>query len=83
MIDRSVNIKTAYVHPPKLRNEIAEKGLYLYAPICRLLGFSKITNILEDEAFKLLYPDQYYNVVKFVDKKKMSTRKFFDDAIPF
>lgn len=83
LIDRSVNIKTAYVHPPLLRKEIAEKALYLYSPICRLLGFSSITAILEDEAFKLLYPDQYYNLVKIVDKRKTEIRKFFEDAVPF
>lgn len=83
LIDRAVNIKTAYVHTPELRNEIAEKALYLYSPICRLMGFSRITSILEDEAFKLVYPDQYYNVVKIVDKRKADTNKFFEDAVPF
>jgi len=83
LIDRSVNTKTAYVHPPLLRNEIGEKALYLYAPICRLLGFSSLTSILEDEAFKILYPDKYYNLVKIVEKRKTEIRKFFDDAVPF
>ena len=83
LIDRSVNIKTAYVHPAELRHEIAEKALYLYSPICRLMGFSSITSALEDEAFKLLHPDQYYHVVKVVDKRKNEINKFFDDAVPF
>jgi GTP diphosphokinase / guanosine-3',5'-bis(diphosphate) 3'-diphosphatase len=83
LIDRSVNIKTAYVHPPLLRSEIGEKALYLYAPICRLMGFSSLTSILEDEAFKILYPDHYYNLVKLVDKRKLELKKFFEDAVPF
>lgn len=83
LVDKAVNIKTAYVHTPQKAREIGEKALYLYAPICRLLGISSITTKLENEAFKLLYPSQYYNIERIVEKKKPEINKFFLDAVPF
>ena len=73
--DKVENIKTAHSLEKELAKKVAEKALYIYAPICRLLGVHNFVNTLENEAFKILYPDIYFNIQEYLEKNLPELQK--------
>jgi guanosine-3',5'-bis(diphosphate) 3'-pyrophosphohydrolase len=47
-------------------NYVAERALYIYSPLCRLIGLTNFVKILEDGAFKILDPSEFYKVQKYI-----------------
>lgn len=83
LADKTEGIKTAIILPKDKGERIAKRALYLYAPICRLLGLEKFVGILEDEAFKVLNPKEYYRVDKYVNKNKEKIKEALDETAAF
>ncbi len=76
------NIETAFALPPQSRQEVAQKTLFLYAPISKMLGLPQFTNTLENESFKILNPGMYAKIAKAVEQKTARIQGFFGEAIP-
>lgn len=76
------NIETAFVLSPEKRRQVAEKTLFLYAPIAKMLGLSDFTKILEDESFKVVNPAMYIKIQKAVELKAAKIQDFFNEAVP-
>lgn len=76
------NIETAFALPAQKRKEVAEKTIFLYAPIAKMLGLSKFTNTLENESFKILNPAMYTKIQKAVEQKSADLQAFFAEALP-
>lgn len=76
------NIETAFALPSDKKQEVAEKTLFLYAPISKMLGTSVFTKTLEDESFKILNPSTYAKIQRAVQEKSEQIQKFFEEAIP-
>jgi len=76
------NIETAFALPQKQRTEVAEKTLFIYAPVAKMLGVGTFTKTLEDEAFKIISPSEYTRVKNILDKASPNIRSFFNQAIP-
>jgi (p)ppGpp synthase/HD superfamily hydrolase len=55
--------------PKSHRDLIAKQSLHVYAPLANRLGIFWIKAELEDNAFQLLEPGQYYQLKKLVAKK--------------
>ena len=51
-------------------NMVAKQSLHVYAPLANRLGIFWIKAELEDHAFQILEPDQYYQLKKLVAKKR-------------
>ena len=63
LADRIHNMKTLHHHPdPKKRERIALETLTIYAPIADRLGIFEFKEILENESFKYLYPEEHKNI---------------------
>ena len=73
--DKVENIKTAHSLEKELAKKVAEKALYIYAPICRLLGVHNFVNTLENGAFKILYPDIYFNIQEYLENNLPELQK--------
>jgi GTP pyrophosphokinase len=56
--------------PKSHRDLIAKQSLHVYAPLANRLGIFWIKAELEDNAFQLLEPGQYYQLKKLVAKKR-------------
>ena len=80
LADRADNIESAFIFPLERRERVAERALYVYAPICRLIGGLNFTRTLEDEAFKILHPQKYFQIKKLIDKKKEKINKLFSES---
>jgi GTP diphosphokinase / guanosine-3',5'-bis(diphosphate) 3'-diphosphatase len=59
------------------REEAAIRALYLYAPLAKILGVTNISKDLEDNAFKMLYPQEYFELEEIVRKRSWGTKKIF------
>ncbi len=57
----------------------AKEALYLYAPIARRLGISKIYSELEDKAFKILFPDDYEYLYELVERRRNEFERKLDE----
>ena len=56
--------------PESHRDLVAKQSLHVYAPLANRLGIFWIKAELEDHAFQILEPDQYYQLKKLVAKKR-------------
>ena len=83
LADRLHNMRTIqYVKDEGKRRYKALETLEIYAPIAHKLGIHSIKSELEDLAFKVLYPEEYYMLKRLVAEKKKErearTREYMD-----
>ncbi len=57
--DRLHNLQTLDAIPQKKQYRIALESLEIYAPIANRLGMGEMKGLLEDAAFKFVYPKEY------------------------
>ena len=58
-VDRLHNLRTLESLEPKKQYRIALESLEIYAPIANRLGMGEMKGLIEDEAFKYVYPKEY------------------------
>ena len=63
---------------PEGAKVFGEDTLALYAPLANRLGIYSLKWELEDLAFKYLYPDEFHEIVKGLDKKRDERLAFID-----
>ncbi len=59
LADRTHNMKTLDAVPERKRERIAKETMDIYVPLADRLGMGQFKGILEDLAFKYLYPKEY------------------------
>lgn len=64
--DKLDNIKHSWTLSKEQREYIAERALYLYAPLAKITFLSTFSKDLEDEAFKILHPGEYFQLEKVI-----------------
>ncbi|MBI5728381.1 MAG: bifunctional (p)ppGpp synthetase/guanosine-3',5'-bis(diphosphate) 3'-pyrophosphohydrolase [Candidatus Magasanikbacteria bacterium] len=67
--DRIHNLQTLDALPPQKQYRIALESLELYAPIANRLGMGEMKGMLEDLAFRYVYPQDYVRVKRIRDEK--------------
>jgi len=83
LADRLHNMRTIqYVRDEGKKRYKALETLEIYAPIAHKLGIHSIKSELEDLAFKVLYPEEYYMLKRLVAEKKKErearTKEYMD-----
>ncbi len=77
LADRIHNMRTLQYHQDKeKRNRIATETLNLYAPIADRLGIFEFKEILENECFKHLLPERYYEIRSELDTMRANQEAF-------
>ncbi len=69
LADRVDNIKTATGFNAKEREWIAKNSLHVFAPIAKAVGIYAFTRELENESLKILEPERYRFIEKFLEHK--------------
>ena len=79
LADRLHNMRTLEPLPEHKRVKIARETLEIYAPLAHRLGIWQIKWELEDLAFRFLYPDDYREVVKRINRERKERQRIVDD----
>src|SRR5574344_294354 len=81
LADRLYNMQNISEVDEKTANQMAKECLDIYAPIAHRLGMSKLKAELEDISFRIIYPEQYQEIKRQIDKKKSEREAFIKDRI--
>ncbi len=78
LADRLHNMRTLKYLSSERQIANAKETMDLYAPLANRLGIYSLKWELEDLSFRYLYPDEYFEIVQGLDKKREQRLKFLD-----
>ena len=78
LADRLHNMRTLKFLSRERQIANSKETMDLYAPLANRLGIYSLKWELEDLAFKYLYPDEFHEIVKGLDKKRDERLAFID-----
>jgi len=70
LADRLHNMRTLRHKEPARQKQTAQETLDIYAPLAHRLGIWSIKWEIEDLAFRYLWPEEYYQLVGLINKKR-------------
>lgn len=79
--DRLHNMRTLKYLKRDRQIANAKETLDLYAPLANRLGIYSLKWELEDLAFRYLYPEEYYELVDGINKKREERLQFIDNIV--
>src|SRR5690606_18266534 len=80
LADRLHNMRTLSHLAYEKQKRIAQETLDIYAPLAGRLGIMGMKVELEDLSFRYGQPDQYYDLVQKVSKKKNEREKYIQEV---
>ena len=81
LADRLHNMRTLKYLSRDRQIANAKETMELYAPLANRLGIYSLKWQLEDLSFRYLYPEEYFEIVQGLDKKRDERLKFLDIVI--
>src|SRR5207245_2451865 len=79
--DRTHNMRTLDHMSEEKQARIAQETLDIYAPLANRLGISWIKTELEDLSLKYLKPQEYFDLLARVNKRRKEREKYIEDVV--
>ena len=76
LADKVEGSKTLYALSPEKKKESANRCLFIYAPVCRLVGLGEFAAEIEKNGFRILYPGEYYRIKKMLENRALMTKNY-------
>ncbi|MEO2167667.1 MAG: bifunctional (p)ppGpp synthetase/guanosine-3',5'-bis(diphosphate) 3'-pyrophosphohydrolase, partial [bacterium] len=80
LCDRTHNMRTLDALSPARRAKVAQETLDIYAPLAQRLGIYWMKSEMEDAALRALHPEVYYQLKRFVSKRKTEREKYIREV---
>jgi GTP diphosphokinase / guanosine-3',5'-bis(diphosphate) 3'-diphosphatase len=80
LADRTHNMRTLGHVPPEKQQEVAQETLDIYAPLAHRLGIYWVKTELEDNSLRFLHPEVYYQLKRWVAKKKEERERYIKEV---
>jgi GTP diphosphokinase / guanosine-3',5'-bis(diphosphate) 3'-diphosphatase len=77
--DKAESIKTAHLLTQEHAHRAANKAIHVYAQLARLLGLFEYVKDLENNAFKIIDPFNYYLINHYIRSREEKINKTFAD----
>jgi len=81
LADRTHNMRTLGHLPTEKQLEVAQETLDIYAPLAHRLGIYWLKTELEDNALRYLHPEVYYQLKRWIAKKKDERERYIKEVI--
>lgn len=81
LADRTHNLRTLEALTPDRQQSIAQETLDIYAPLAHRLGIYWMKSELEDNSLRYLHPEVYYQLKRYVAKRKGERERFIQEVI--
>src|SRR5207245_9096237 len=79
--DRTHNMRTLDHMSEEKQARIAQETLDIYAPLANRLGISWIKTELEDLSFRYLKPQEYFDLLGRVNRRRKEREQYIDDVV--
>ncbi|RLA38597.1 MAG: GTP diphosphokinase, partial [Gammaproteobacteria bacterium] len=81
LAERTCAIRMVKTAPEEKRREVAREIFDVYAPLADRLGIGQLKWELEDLAFRYLEADEYQQIARLLDEKRIDRQQYIDSAI--
>ncbi len=80
LADKMQGSKTLHALNHESKQNSANRSLHIYAPICKLVGLSEFSYELEKNAFRTLYPGEFYKIRNILSQGSLMTRNYLKNV---
>ncbi len=81
LAERTCAIRMVKTAPEQKRREVAREIFDVYAPLADRLGIGQLKWELEDLAFRYLEADEYQQIARLLDEKRIDRQQYIEAAI--
>ncbi len=81
LAERTCAIRAVKNTPEEKRRRVAKEVSDVYAPLAHRLGIGHIKWELEDLSFRYLEPDDYMQIAKLLDERRVDREQYIDSVI--
>lgn len=79
--DRLHNMRTLEYMTPEKKHDKALETIEIYAPLADRLGMSRVKSELEDLSLRYLDPENYYNLVDMINRRRSEREQLIQSLI--
>jgi len=81
LAERTCAIRMVKTAPEEKRRQVAREIFDVYAPLADRLGIGQLKWELEDLAFRYLEADEYQQIARLLDERRIDRQQYIDSAI--
>ncbi|WP_413662738.1 GTP diphosphokinase [Microbulbifer sp. CNSA002] len=81
LAERTCAIRAAKNSEPAKRQRVAREVADIYAPLAHRLGIGHIKWELEDLSFRYLEPEDYKQIARLLDEKRLARQQYIDEVL--